>query len=147
MLQIYQGSTTKLAHILSSLSLLSSQMNVVKRNFSLSTYVEGCHNVASWPTISTSSWRWWSHIQGGRLLLSLLQSGLMCLPFFFAKCIFYIYAGHIVPWSEKNFLARKGWLAIAKLKPLSLFISLLLMLKKAFDNVKIEKWKVKMVLA
>ena len=33
----------------------------------------------------------------------------------------------------------KGWLAIAKLKPLSLFISLLLMLKKAFDNVKIEK--------
>ena len=33
----------------------------------------------------------------------------------------------------------KGWLAIAKLKPLSLFISLLLMLKKAFYNVKIEK--------
>ena len=33
----------------------------------------------------------------------------------------------------------KGWLAIAKLKPLSLFISLLLMLKKAFDNVKIGK--------
>ena len=32
----------------------------------------------------------------------------------------------------------KGWLAIAKLKPLSLFISLLLMLKKAFDNVEIE---------
>ena len=32
-----------------------------------------------------------------------------------------------------------GWLAIAKLKPLSLFISLLLMLKKAFDNVKIDK--------
>ena len=30
----------------------------------------------------------------------------------------------------------KGWLAIAKLKPLSLFISLLLMPKKAFDNVK-----------
>ena len=30
-------------------------------------------------------------------------------------------------------------LAIAKLKPLSLFISLFLMLKKAFDNVKIEK--------
>ena len=34
---------------------------------------------------------------------------------------------------------RKGWLAIAKLKPLSLFISLSLMLKKAFDNVRIEK--------
>ena len=34
---------------------------------------------------------------------------------------------------------RKGWLAIAKLKPLSLFISILLMLKKALDNVKIEK--------
>ena len=33
----------------------------------------------------------------------------------------------------------KGWLAIAKLKPLSLFISLLSMLKKAFYNVKIEK--------
>ena len=33
----------------------------------------------------------------------------------------------------------KGWLAIAKLKPLSLFISILLMLKKALDNVKIEK--------
>ena len=34
-------------------------------------------------------------------------------------------------------LVYKGWLT--KLKPLSLFISLLLMLKKAFDNVKIEK--------
>ena len=33
----------------------------------------------------------------------------------------------------------KGWLAIAKLIPLSLFISLLLMPNKAFDNVKIEK--------
>ena len=33
----------------------------------------------------------------------------------------------------------KGWLAIAKLKPLSLFISLLSIPKKAFDNVKIEK--------
>ena len=33
---------------------------------------------------------------------------------------------------------KKGWLATAKLKPLSLFISLLSMLKKAFDNVKIE---------
>ena len=33
----------------------------------------------------------------------------------------------------------KGWLDIAKLKPLSLLISPLLMLKKAFDNVKIEK--------
>jgi len=36
-------------------------------------------------------------------------------------------------------LPQKGWLAIAKLKPLSLFISLLSMPKKAFDNVKIEK--------
>ena len=42
---------------------------------------------------------------------------------------------------------HKGWLAIAKLKPLSLFISLLSMPKKAFDNVKIEKWKVKVVSA
>ena len=33
----------------------------------------------------------------------------------------------------------KGWLAIAKLIPLSLFISLLLMPNEAFDNVKIEK--------
>ena len=33
----------------------------------------------------------------------------------------------------------KGLLAIAKLKPLSLFISILSMLKKALDNVKIEK--------
>ena len=41
----------------------------------------------------------------------------------------------------------KGWLAIDKLKSLSIFISLLLMLKKAIDNVKIEKWKVKVVLA
>ena len=40
---------------------------------------------------------------------------------------------------------QKVWLAIAKLKPLSLFISLSLMLKKAFDNVKIEKRKVKVV--
>ena len=34
-----------------------------------------------------------------------------------------------------------------KLKPLSLLISLLLMLQKALDNVKIEKWKVKVVSA
>ena len=36
-------------------------------------------------------------------------------------------------------LSSKGWLAIAKLKPLSLFISLLLMLKKALDNGKMVK--------
>ena len=30
----------------------------------------------------------------------------------------------------------KGWLAIAKLIPLSLFMSLLLMPNEAFDNVK-----------
>ena len=34
---------------------------------------------------------------------------------------------------------QKGWLAIAKLIPLSLLISLLLMPSEAFDNVKIEK--------
>ena len=34
---------------------------------------------------------------------------------------------------------RDKWLAIAKLKPLSLFISVLLMFKKALDNVKMEK--------
>ena len=49
--------------------------------------------------------------------------------------------------STKKCFLYKGWLAIAKLKPLSLFISLLLMLKKSFDNVKIEKWKVKVDLA
>ena len=38
----------------------------------------------------------------------------------------------------KEALQTKGWLAIAKLKPLSLFISLFL-IQKAFDNVKIEK--------
>ena len=32
--------------------------------------------------------------------------------------------------------APKGWLAIVMLKPLSLFNSQLLMLKKAFDNVR-----------
>ena len=48
---------------------------------------------------------------------------------------------------EKMVTYFKGWLAIAKLKPLSLFIYLLLMLKKAFDDVKIEKWKVKVILA
>ena len=36
-------------------------------------------------------------------------------------------------------LQLKGWLAIAKLKPLSHFISLLSLPKKAFDTVKIEK--------
>ena len=45
------------------------------------------------------------------------------------------------------FLFQKGWLAIAKLIPLSLFITLLSMPKKAFDNVKIEKRKVKVVSA
>ena len=38
-----------------------------------------------------------------------------------------------------NVFFSKGWLAIAKLKPLSLFISLLLMLKKALDNGKMVK--------
>ena len=46
-----------------------------------------------------------------------------------------------------TFSSPKGWLANAKLKPLSLFISLLSMPKKAFDHVKIEKWKVKVVSA
>ena len=40
---------------------------------------------------------------------------------------------------DRNYFRGKGWLAIAKLKPLSLFISLLLMLKKALDNVNMEK--------
>ena len=42
---------------------------------------------------------------------------------------------------EKNKRQKyfKGWLAIAKLKPLSLLASLLSIPKKVFDNVKIEK--------
>ena len=40
---------------------------------------------------------------------------------------------------QHDVVSTKGWLAIAKLKSLSLFISLSLMLRKAFDNVKIEK--------
>ena len=39
----------------------------------------------------------------------------------------------------KTVIYLKGWLAIAKLKPLSLFISLLLMLKKALDNGEMVK--------
>ena len=47
-------------------------------------------------------------------------------------------------WQEKVLnttysVGPKGWLAIAKLKPLSLFFYLILMVNKAFDNVKIEK--------
>ena len=37
---------------------------------------------------------------------------------------------------QKLSLSSKSWLAIAQLKPLSLFISLLLWHKKAFDSVK-----------
>ena len=44
----------------------------------------------------------------------------------------------VVP-KVNSLMKSKGLLAIAKLKPLSLFISLLSMPKKAFDNVKIEK--------
>ena len=40
---------------------------------------------------------------------------------------------------DEAFFFTKGWLAIAKLKPLSRFISLLLMLKKALDNGKMVK--------
>ena len=50
------------------------------------------------------------------------------------------WGGHLlrsIPFLMSGHL--KGWLAIAKLKPLSLFISLFSMLKKAFDNVKIDK--------
>ena len=42
----------------------------------------------------------------------------------------------------KQFPKREKWsknIKTKKLKPLSLFISILLMLKKALDNVKIEK--------
>ena len=50
----------------------------------------------------------------------------------------YVYRNICSKWKTKV-IAQKGWLAIAKLKPLSLFISLLLMLNEAFDNVRIEK--------
>ena len=36
-------------------------------------------------------------------------------------------------------VSNKGWLAIAKIKPLSYFMSVLLMLMKAFDNIEVEK--------
>ena len=52
-------------------------------------------------------------------------------------------------FSSKILMLIKPWLCKkqrlfgrSRLKPLSLFISLILMLKKAFDNVQIEKWKV-----
>jgi len=41
----------------------------------------------------------------------------------------------------------RAWLAIVRLKSLSLFISLLLMLKKAIHNIKMEGWKMKVVFA
>ena len=43
------------------------------------------------------------------------------------------------PNAADSMARLKGWLAIAKLKPLSLSISLLLMLRKVFDNVEIGK--------
>ena len=52
--------------------------------------------------------------------------------------------GQVQGGSSRGFQVNVS-LAIAKLKPLSLFISLLLMLKIALDNVKIGKWKVKVV--
>ena len=43
----------------------------------------------------------------------------------------------VIHYFHTSLVSRKRWLAIAKLKPLSLFISLLLMLKKALGgNVK-----------
>ena len=51
----------------------------------------------------------------------------------------WISAEWILAKSETSKIFLKGWLAIAKLKPLSLFFSILLMLKKAPGNVKIEK--------
>ena len=57
-------------------------------------------------------------------------------------------AANIIDFVEYNVDDNwKGWLAVSKLKPLSLFISLFLMLKKAFDNVEIEEMKSKVVLA
>ena len=51
------------------------------------------------------------------------------------------------PKSMRGKNAYNGMLVIAKLKPLSFFISLSLMHKKAFDNVKTQDSKVKVVLA
>ena len=58
------------------------------------------------------------------------------------KCINQVQTNSMLRWSleyQRKCLILKDWLAIAQLKPLSLFISLLLMLKKVFDNVKIAK--------
>ena len=57
---------------------------------------------------------------------------------YFGKLVFCFFVG-ICSHVFMNLYFNKGWLAIAKLKPLSLFISLLSMLKKAFYNVEIEK--------
>ena len=50
-----------------------------------------------------------------------------------------VWSDILIIWGWGGGSFPKGWLAIAKLKPLSLFISLLSMPKKAFDNVKQEK--------
>ena len=52
--------------------------------------------------------------------------------------IFILLYNQPLPTKEKR-TTSKGWLAIAKLKPLSLFIFLLIMLKKALDNGKMVK--------
>ena len=53
----------------------------------------------------------------------------------------FVWRAFAIPVTDASFwcIIAKGWLAIAKLIPLSLFISLLLMPNEAFDNVKIEK--------
>ena len=56
-----------------------------------------------------------------------------------AGCVLTAFEDSSFNGDQVFYIALKGWLAIAKLKPLSLFISLSIMLKKAFDNVKVEK--------
>ena len=58
-----------------------------------------------------------------------------------------LYVTSTLDFTTKPIVFGKGWLAIVKLIPLLLFISLLLMPYEAFDNVKIEKWKMKVVSA
>ena len=54
------------------------------------------------------------------------------------KKAFKIKKQKISPFMKGWLFIYKGWLAISKQKPRSLFFSPLLMLKRAFDN---EKWK------
>ena len=101
--------------------------------------------VPSLPTLFPRSWSWSRSYC--RCLPWLMSSLCHCLPHP-PSLIASLSISHqfLLDTSRLNWtnisvrpLLSKGWLAIAKLKPLSLFISLLLMLKKALDNGKMVK--------